>query len=71
LNYTSKRKIGKEILKMSGEKERGLSKINIWINGELYKAIRKLCIDKEIPFKEAIERGIKLVLEENSYQKGE
>lgn len=56
---------------MSGEKERGLSKINIWINGELYKAIRKLCIDKEIPFKEAIERGIKLVLEENSYQKGE
>lgn len=56
---------------MAGEKERGLSKINTWVNGEIYKNFRKLCIDHELYFSKALEEAMEVLLEKYNYQKEE
>lgn len=52
-------------------KDKKLKKINNWIDPDIYKEARKAAIDREMHWKEAIEKALILFIEDTKQRKEE
>lgn len=54
---------------MSREQERGLSKINNWVDSKIYKEARIIAICLDLLWKEALEEALELFIEKHTQAK--
>lgn len=61
IRSAKRKKLKKEMLIMSANNK---SKVNVWIDKELYKAARTLAIQHELNWSTVIEEGLRLIIAE-------
>lgn len=57
------------MINMSREQERGLSKINNWVDSKIYKEARIIAICLDLSWKEALEEALELFIEKHTQAK--